>query len=110
MKQLITNEEYNKIADLLPTGKLKDKTLPDNRLFIEAVVYIAKTGCGWRQLPKEYGKWYSVWKRFKRWCIKGVWDNIFERLKSKETEEVAIDSTSIKVHQEGMRYIKKILK
>ena len=49
-------------------------------------------------------------KRFKRWCIKGVWDNIFERLKSKETEEVAIDSASIKLHQEGMRYIKKILK
>ena len=42
---------------------------------------IAKTGCGWRQLPKEYGKWYSVWKRFKRWSNKGVWDKVFEILK-----------------------------
>ena len=45
-------KEYSRIKDLLPTGKLKDKSLPDNKLFVEEVIYI----CGWRYLPKEYGK------------------------------------------------------
>lgn len=71
-------------------------------------MYIAKTGCGWRQLPAEYGKWYSVWQRFKRWSVKGIWDKVFETLRSKDEEIVSIGSTSVKVHQEGMRYIKKL--
>jgi transposase len=58
---LLTNKEYSKIKDLLPTGKLRDKSLPDNMLFIEAVLYVAKVGCGWRQLPMKYGKWKSTW-------------------------------------------------
>ena len=56
----LTDTEYELIKNLLPIGKLRNKTLPNNRLFIDAVLYIAKTGCGWRQLPFEYGKWYSV--------------------------------------------------
>ena len=80
----------------------------DNRFFVDAVLYIAKTGCGWRQLPMEYGKWKSVWQRFDRWSKNGIWEKVFDKLKSKNEETVAIDSTSVRVHQDGMRYIKKL--
>ena len=91
---------------LLPYGYSKGKKRPDNRLFIEAVLYIAKTGSGWRQLPVKYGKWNSVWRRFNRLSESGIMDKIFDELKSSSQETIAIDSTSIKVHQEGMRYKK----
>ena len=111
--KFITDKEYERIKDILPGNeKWKGRRGKDNKLFLERVLYIAKTGCGWRQLPQEYGKWYSVWQRFRRWSHKGIWDKVFEELKPELNEEkgevVAIDSTSIKVHQEGMRYLKKI--
>lgn len=105
---MITDEEYELIKDELPCGYYKGKNRPDNKLFMKAILYIAKTGSGWRQLPAEYGKWNSVWRRFNRLSESGVFDKIFEKLKSKSEEVVAIDSTSIKVHQEAMRYIKKL--
>lgn len=104
----LTDREYDLIRDLLPNGSFKGRNKPDNRLFLDGVLYIAKTGCGWRQLPMEYGKWYSVWKRFRRWSIMGIWDKIFDKLKSKNEETIAIDSTCVKVHQDACRYIKKL--
>jgi len=104
----LTDVEYSLIKDMLPVGKLRDKTMPDNRLFLDAVLYVAKTGCGWRQLPMEYGKWNSVWRRFNRFAEGNIWEKVFDRLKSENEETVAIDSTSVRVHQEGMRYIKKL--
>ena len=105
----LTDKEYGQIKDLL-VGKDGDRgrSVMNNRLFIDAVLYIAKTGCGWRQLPLEYGKWYSVWRRFRRWSLMGVWDAVFEKLKSANEEIVAIDSTAIKVNQDATRYIKKL--
>jgi transposase len=69
----LTDKEYGQIKDLL-VGKDGDRGRSgmNNRLFIDAVLYIAKTGCGWRHLPSEYGKWYSVWQRFRRWSVNGV--------------------------------------
>ncbi len=110
--KLLKDEEYEKIKNLLP-GKEGDpgRSGNDNRLFIEGVLYVIKTGIPWRYLPKEYGKWYTVWQRFNRWSNKGTWDKVFERIKPELKEKmVAIDSTSIKVNQDGTRYLKKILK
>ena len=90
----LTDVEYDLIKDrVLGREVWKCGRLRDSSLFVGAVLYIAKTGCGWRQLPKEYGKWKSVWQRF------------FDDLKSKNEEIVAIDSTSARVHQEGTREI-----
>lgn len=53
---MITDEEYELIRDELANGSFKGGNKPNNRLLIDAVFYIAKTGCGWRQLPAAYGK------------------------------------------------------
>ena len=105
--KLITDKEYERIKKLLPRKKGDPgRSGIDNKLFVEGVIYVIKTGIPWRYLPKEYGKWYNVWQRFNRWSNKGIWDKIFDELKSSSQETIAIDSTSIKVHQEGMRYKK----
>ena len=104
----LTDVEYDLVKDLLPYGSFKGGNRPNNRLFIDAVLYVAKTGCGWRQLPPEYGKWNSVWRRFNRFSESNIWEKVLNDLKSKNEEIVAIDSTSIRVHQEGMMYIKKL--
>jgi len=52
----------------------------DNRLFIEAVLWIARTGSPWRDLPETFGKWFTVYTRFWRWAQKGVWERIFKAL------------------------------
>lgn len=95
----LTDAQWNKIKDLLP-GKDGDpgRTATDNRLFVEAVMYVLKTGIPWEDLPARYGKPNTVWKRFDRWCANGVWERIAQALGDADLEEVQLDSTSIKAH------------
>ena len=79
------------------------RTGPDPRLFVEAVLWIARTGCPWRDLPDGFGKWNSVFKRFRRRAKKGVFERIFNALSGEPDFEYAmIDATIIRVHQHGM--------
>jgi transposase len=80
----LTDVEYDLVKDLLPYGSFKGGNRPNNRLFIDAVLYVAKTGCGWRQLPLEYGKWNSVWRRFNRFSESNICEKVFDKLKSKK--------------------------
>lgn len=97
----LSDDQWDKIKDALP-GKIGDRgrTALDNRLFIDAVMWIAKTGAPWRDLPSEYGKWFSVHKRFIRWSKNGVWQMIFNTFAvTADTEWLMIDSTIIRAHQ-----------
>jgi transposase len=96
----MTDDHWERIKDLLP-GKPGDPgvTAKDNRLFINAVLWIAKTGAPWRDLPERFGPWGSVWKRFDRWAKKGAWKRVFEELRDPDLEWVIIDSTVIRAHQ-----------
>jgi hypothetical protein len=66
-------DEMVRIAHLIP-GKQGDpgRTGNDNRLFVDAIVWMGRTGTPWRDLPPFFGKWNSVWKRFRRWTKAGV--------------------------------------
>lgn len=96
----INDEQWDKIKDLLP-GKPGDPgvTAKDNRLFINAVFWIAKTGAPWRDLPERFGHWHNVFQRFNRWCKKGVFVRIFETLRDPDLEVLMLDSTVIRAHQ-----------
>ena len=96
----IKDEDRGRIRDLLP-GKAGDPgvTAKDNRLFINAVLWIAKTGAPWRDLPERCGKWGSVYKRFARWAHKGVWLRVFEALQDPDLEWLFFDSTVVRAHQ-----------
>lgn len=98
-RHALTNEQWIRIKDLLP-GKPGDpgRSGEDNRLFVDAVLYVAKTGAPWRDLPERFGNWNSIWRRFDRWCENGIWEAIVQELGPLDLEELQLDSTSIKVH------------
>lgn len=103
IRTVLRNDQWERIAPELP-GKAGDPgvTARDNRLFVEAVLWIARTGAPWRDLPEEFGNWYTVYTRFWRWAQKGVWERIFKRLsEDPDFEYVLIDATLVRVHQHG---------
>jgi transposase len=95
----LTDAQWEQIEQLLP-GKPGDpgRTAADNRLFVNAVLYVLKTGIPWEDLPGRYGKPNTVWKRFDRWCAAGIWERMAQALGEPDLEEVQLDSTSIKAH------------
>ena len=96
----IADESWERIKDFLP-GQVGDPgvTAKDNRLFVNAVLWIGKTGAQWRDLPERFGKWNSVWKRFDRWAAKGVWLRVFGALQDPDLDWMIIDSTVVRAHQ-----------
>src|SRR3979409_2358576 len=96
----LTGEEWETIKGRLP-GKegAPGVTAKDNRLFVNAIFFIAKTGIPWRDLPERFGPWHNVFQRFKRWCKKGVFTRIFEVLCDPDLEVLMLDSTVIRAHQ-----------
>ena len=85
-------------------GKVGDpgRSGADNRLFLEAVLWIARVGAPWRDLPQMFGNWNSTFKRFRRWVEKDVFASLFSALSGDPDFEYAlIDGTIIRVHQHG---------
>jgi transposase len=102
-RSILSDEQWERVAPLLP-GKVGDpgRSGGDNRRFLEAVLWIARTGSPWRDLHAEFGKWNSVFKRFRRWAVKGVLAEIFKTLSDAPDFEYAIiDGTIVRVHQHG---------
>ena len=104
----ISNEQRDKIKDLLP-GKPGDpgRTAEDNRDFIHAVLWIAKTGVPWRDLPERFGEWNSVFQRFNRWAKRGVWGRLLQAWQDPDLECLMLDSTVIRAHQHAAGARKK---
>jgi transposase len=98
-RHAISDADWDRIKDRLPgrpgqTGWLA----ADNRRFMDAVLWIAKTGAPWRDLPERLGHWNSVWRRFDRWARKGTWARVFEALQDPDLEWLILDSTVVRAH------------
>lgn len=99
--QYLSQKAWDRIKDSLPgsSGHVGDNG-KNNRLFLEAVIWILRTGAPWRDLPERYGKWNTNYTRFSRWAKKGIWNKIFEKLKDdKSIKSLMIDSSIIRSHQ-----------
>ncbi|WP_424948215.1 IS5 family transposase [Candidatus Spongiihabitans sp.] len=71
----------------------------DNRLFLNAVFWILRTGAPWRDLPPDYGDWKNTHRRFCRWRDKGIWENLLSQIIDEpDFEWIMIDASHIKVH------------
>jgi transposase len=102
-RRILTDEQWLRVAPQLP-GKVGDsgRSAADNRLFLEACLWIARVGAPWRDLPSAFGKWNSVFKRFRRWVLSGVFERLFHIMSGEPDFEYAlIDGTIVRVHQHG---------
>ena len=101
IRRELTDRQWQRIEKLVP-GKKGDKGRAgeDNRLFVDAVLWILRTGAPWRDLPDEFGKLNSVHIRFLRWARKGRWESLFKALADDpDFEHVMIDATIVRAHQ-----------
>ena len=101
---ILTNSLWHLIQGILVTHKHNAGTPPEqsDRKFIEAVLYIARTGCPWRDLPEALGDWHSVSTRFYRWRNNGLWKKIWECIREKMGTTINMaffDSTIVRAHQ-----------
>lgn len=99
----LTQAQWERIAPLLP-GKVGDpgRSGADNRLFVNGVLWVLRSGAFWQHLPERYGKWKSVHARFTRWAKAGVWEKVFEDLtKDRRNEYLMLDSTLVRAHQQA---------
>ena len=98
----LTNQEWNRIKDLLPPEKSGKRGRPskDNKMILNAMVWIARSGALWRDLTKRYGSWETVYSRFRKWINDGILDNIFRVLSlDAELDELFMDSSIVQAHQ-----------
>ena len=97
----LSDEQWERIEPHLP-GRPSDpgRTAEDNRLFFNAVMWIAKTGAPWRDLPERFGNWNSVFQRYNRWCKRGVWQRLLDASGvDPDLEYLLLDSTIVRAHQ-----------
>lgn len=109
VRKILRDDQWERIEHML-LGKKSDRgqTAADNRLFVEAVLWVARTGSPWRDLPDEFGFWNSVYKRFARWSDAEVWQRVFAELaKDADFEEIFIGSTVVRAHQHAAGAPKK---
>jgi putative transposase len=101
VRLVLGDAQWARMAPYLP-GKHGDpgRSGADNRLFAEAVLWLARTGSPWRDLPEFFGNWNSVFVRFSRWSKDGVWDRLFAAMADDpDFEYIMIDSTIVRAHQ-----------
>jgi transposase/uncharacterized protein YerC len=98
----LSDAQWQRIAPLLPgePGN-RSRTGSGNRLFVNAVFWVLRSGARWQDLPERYGKWKSVHKRFTRWAKSGVWEIAFDSLTADPGNQyLMLDTTLIRVHQQ----------
>ena len=112
VRLLLTDEAWAELASILATLKSRAGSPPalSDRLFIEAVLYLARTGTPWRDLPAEFGHWDAVYNRFRRWEKRGIWRRLWEHLQGEAcplSRHLFIDATIVRAHQHAAGALKK---
>ncbi len=99
----LSASQWRKIEGILPGRKGSvGVTAKDNRLFVNGVLWVLRSGAHWKHLPAYYGNWKSVHKRFTRWSRSGVWERIFDLLLADpDNSYIMIDSTVVRAHQQA---------
>ena len=113
MRYAITDEIWAVMGPMVDRSKSRlgpEPALPD-RMFFEAVLYWARTGIPWRDLPSDFGDWSAVYNRLRRWIASGRLKTLFEAMAAQPacegTVRVMIDSTIVRAHQHSAGALKK---
>ena len=96
----LNDEQWEKIDPLLP-AYVRGKRRVDDRRVISGIIQVIISGCRWSDSPLEYGPRKTVYNRFVRWAVRGIWEDVFMELARAggPPAEALLDSTHIKVHR-----------
>ena len=101
----LTDEEWAIIEPLLPSERGRwARPAQDNRRYLNGMLHVLRVGCPWRDMHERYGKWNSVYVRFRRWAEQGVWDALLETLVElglTDDWQHMVDSTSVRGHSQA---------
>jgi transposase len=110
---ILSDTAWQESATMLAPVKHKADSLPQqsDRMFLEAVLSVARTGMPWRDLPAAFGHWDAVYNRFRRWEKRRVWRQLWQHLQSDEftvAKHLFIDSLIVRAHQHAAGALKKL--
>jgi transposase len=98
-RHAISDADWARIEHLLPGRRGQHGGVArNNRRFIDAVLYVARTGIPWADLPERLGKPNTAWRRFDRWAAGGRWDPILAALRDPDLDVLVLDSTAVRAH------------
>jgi transposase len=101
-RHALTDEQWARLQPFLPWRAQGRKSTLGDRLFLDAVIYRAKTGIPWRDLPERFGPWKSVYNRFANWAAKDAWADVFRELRIEVDDKASIvDATIVRAHQDA---------
>ena len=95
----LSDHEWSIIKPLLPKPG-RGPARKDDRVILNGIFYILRTGAPWRDLPERYGPPTTVYNRYVRWGERGIWKGIFDALaQEREDALIFIDGTIVKAHR-----------
>lgn len=106
----LTDRQWQLIRQLLPPRQQRGRRPIDRRRIVNAVLYVVRTGCQWRMLPKDYPQWSTVYGIFWKWRNDGIWQQVHDKLREKVRKHngkkstptaAIIDSQSIRTAEGG---------
>ena len=98
----LTVDEWERIKGYFPEREAGQKGRPRNedRPILNGILWIVRSGAAWRDLPKRYGAWSTVYSRFVQWQEEGLFDTILKELSEEaDFQDMSIDSSTVKAHQ-----------
>ena len=112
-RKMISDEVWKQLEPAVKAAKHSRAGAPgrmSDRDFLEALLYLNRTGCPWRDLPPSLGYWHAVYMKFRRWEARGVWKRLWNSLQSAsfaQARDLFIDSTTVRAHQHAAGAPKK---
>ncbi len=101
-RHALTDKQWARLQPLLPSRPQGRKSTRGDRLFVDAVIFRAKTGIQWRDLPERFGNWKTVYNRFRNWAQKDVWAQVFRELRIDVDDTASIaDGSVVRAHQDA---------
>lgn len=114
IRQEISDEQWDVLADLFPARRMTGRPPLDMRSTVEGIAWRFRTGAPWRDIPDRFGQWNSIYQRFSQWSGDGTWARLLAAGQVAAASAgtlgwtVSVDSTISRVHQHGATLAREV--